>query len=214
MKWNELERHFSTARLGRFSQARNGDRARAAVDYTHNILLAEAMMPMLNILEISLRNGVHRSMTARYGRADWWTGWANDSAYSWQNKEILGAISKLNRRRERHNPDKIVAELTFGFWVSLFNSQFQLALWKDLRLIFAHCPKSLRQRGRISAALNQIRDLRNRVFHHEPLLWLAPDLHAQHAVGLQILAWIDPVLTRWLAQRDRLPSHWQSWVAS
>ncbi|HCF9660097.1 hypothetical protein PZT57_26190 [Pseudomonas aeruginosa] len=214
MNWNELERHFSTARLGRFSVARNGDKTRAASDYTHNILLAEAMMPMLNILEISLRNGIHRSLTAKYGRADWWAAWAQDPAYAWQTREVQSAIGKLTRRKEQQHPDKIVAELTFGFWVSLFNSQYQLSLWKNLRLVFGQCPKPTRQRHNISTALNQIRDLRNRVFHHEPLLWLSPDLQTQHAVGVQILGWIDPALTNWLGQRDRLPGHWQGWLAS
>ncbi|ORE47710.1 hypothetical protein BKN49_05800 [Pseudomonas aeruginosa] len=214
MNWNELERHFSTARLGRYSNARNGDKARAASDYTHNILLAEAMMPMLNILEVSLRNGIHRSLTTKYGRQDWWAAWTQDPAYKWQLKEIRGAIDKLTKRKEPQHPDKIVAELTFGFWVSLFNAQHQLALWKDLRLVFSHCPKPMRQRHNISTALNQVRSARNRCMHHEPLLWLTPDLQTQHANGVQVLGWIDPVLTNWLAQQDRLPGHWQTWLAS
>ncbi|MFG5780052.1 hypothetical protein ACFIQF_23615, partial [Comamonas sp. J-3] len=91
---------------------------------------------------------------------------------------------------------------------------FQTVLWKDLRLVFARCPKPQRQRHNISAALNQIRDLRNRVFHHEPLLWLTPTLLDQHTVGVTVINWVDPQLGKWLGNHDRLPATWAGWVAT
>jgi len=54
MEWNILEKHFSAARLGRYSAARGGNRARAALDYPCNLQLAEAMMPLLHTVEIAL----------------------------------------------------------------------------------------------------------------------------------------------------------------
>ena len=208
MDWNDLEKHFSAARLGRYRSARGGDEARAAADYAFNLKLAEAMMPVLNILEIALRNGIHARLSARYERQDWWAVWENNPVFRWQNKENAGAITKLSRRHEPQTADKVIAELTFGFWSSLFNTQFQDVLWKDLRLVFARCPKPLRQRHNVSAALNQIRDLRNRIFHHEPLLWLKPPLPEHHAAGVKVISWIDPELADWLAELDRLKSVW------
>lgn len=211
MNWNELEKHFSPARLGRYQVAYGGDTARAATAYSHNMLLAEAMVPLLNVLEIALRNGIHARLTALYGRADWWETWASVPAFAWQNKEVASAKAKLARRKEAQTPDKVVAELTFGFWSSLFNSQFQAILWKDLRLVFPRCPKPQRKRHTVSSALNQIRDLRNRVFHHEPLLWLSPVLIDQHELGLQTIGWLDPQLIGWLNSHDRLPVAWANW---
>ena len=71
MNWNDLEKHFSPARLGRYRAARGGDVGRAAADYASNVLLSEAMVPMLNVLEIALRNGIHARLSRLYGRADW-----------------------------------------------------------------------------------------------------------------------------------------------
>lgn len=71
MNWNDLEKHFSPARLGRYRAARGGDVGRAAADYASNVLLSEAMVPMLNVLEIALRNGTHARLSRLYGRADW-----------------------------------------------------------------------------------------------------------------------------------------------
>ncbi|MDQ1830087.1 hypothetical protein [Massilia scottii] len=133
---------------------------------------------------------------------------AGDPAFARQTSEVTGAKDKLHRRGEIGTPDKIVAELAFGFWRSLFNGVYTTVVWKDLRLVFPRCPKALRKRQAVSSALNQMRDLRNRVFHHEPLIWLTPDLPDWHAKGMEVIGWIDPQLLLWLARFDPLPATW------
>ncbi|AVB17288.1 MULTISPECIES: Abi family protein [Pseudomonas syringae group] len=208
MNWSDLEKHFSSARLSRYRASCAGDEVKAATAYVNNMLLAEAMMPMLSVLEIALKNGIHRRLSALYHRADWWEEWASDQAFAWQSREVASAKNKLQRRSETATTDKIVAELAFGFWSSLFNGSFQTVLWKDLRLVFPRCPKHQRKRQTISSALNLIRNLRNRVFHHEQLLWLAPSLLDLHMKGTEVIGWLDPQLVPWLAQYDRLPATW------
>jgi hypothetical protein len=208
MNWTDLEKHFSAARLGRYRASCGGDEVRATAAYVNNMLLAEAMMPALKVLEISLKNGVHARLSALYNRTDWWESWAGNALFGWQCKQVASAKSKLTRNGENITPDKIVAELAFGFWSSLFNSHFQQILWKDLRLVFPRCPKNLRKRGNVSSALNQLRDLRNRVFHHEQLLWLSPSLLDLHTKGTEVIGWIDPKLAPWLSTYDRLPASW------
>jgi len=51
-----MERIFSSARIERYRAARAGDRVLAAADYARKLRLAESMMPMLNVLEIKVRN--------------------------------------------------------------------------------------------------------------------------------------------------------------
>lgn len=211
MNLKELEKHFSPARLGRYQAAYAGNPTKAVKAYSYNLLLAEAMVPLLNVLEIALRNSINNHLIQLYGRSDWWELWVGDPNFSWQNKEIKNTKAKLIKRHETQTPDKIVAELTFGFWNSLFNSQFQSILWKVLRLAFPRCPKAQRKRHTISSALNQIRDLRNRVFHHEPLLWLTPSLVDQHSLGLVTIGWLDPHLVVWLTNHDRLSVTWSTW---
>lgn len=129
-------------------------------------------------------------------------------------RRSLGNRGRLTQPKPSFNAapkpprDKIVAELALGFWSSLFNVHFQALLWKDLRLVFPRCPKLLRKRHTVSSALNLVRDLRNRVFHHEQLLWLTPSLIDLHAKGIEVLGWLDPQLPPWLSQYDRLPATW------
>ena len=127
---------------------------------------------------------------------------------SQNDQKVASAKGKLQRRAEAATTDKIVAELAFGFWSSLFNVSFQSVLWKDLRLVFPRCPKPQRKRHTISSALNQIRDLRNRVFYHEQLLWLTPSLLDLHTRGTEVIGWLDPQLVPWLTRYDRLPAIW------
>jgi len=203
-----MERNFSSARIGRYKVAREGNRALAVADYARNLRLAESMMPMLNVLEVGLRNALHARLTHLYQRDDWWVEWSGRPEFARVLRSLDEAKSKLKGRRERVIPDKVLAELTFGFWCTLFNASFQGELWKELRLAFPACPREERRRRTICGALNQVRGLRNRVFHHEPLLWLTPSLTEQHGRGVMIIGWIDPALAIWLARHDRFPNVW------
>lgn len=99
-----------------------------------------------------------------------------------------------------------MAELNFGFWVTLFNKAYEATLWKQLRLAFSHLPKPERQRGTVSAVVNAVRILRNRVYHNEPICWQLRTLQEQHAQTLQLIGWIEPQLLSWLSAIDRLPA--------
>lgn len=206
MDWADYERHFSRARMGRYLVARSGDAKQAMRDYDYSLRLSAAMLPVINVVEVALRNGVQAQLSKCYGMPDWWNALCVGDAFAWQAKEISAAKERLRVRRELQTPDKVVAELTLGFWNSLFNARLQANLWKPLRLVFQHCPKQQRKRGNISSRLNQIRTLRNRVFHHEPLLWLHPSLAEQHAACVTVVEWMNPRLALWLKSIDSVPS--------
>ncbi|WP_258129632.1 hypothetical protein [Achromobacter anxifer] len=212
MEWELRVTVFSAPRMGRYLNKYGGDTLRAAVAYDHNVLLAQALMPALQTLEIVLRNAIHRSLSRSMGNSDWWNCLPTPE-FDWLHAAVNDAGNKIQRRRERVTIDKIVAELTFGSWTRLFNAQYGLTLWGRLLLAFPTCPKIKRQRGPISSSLNRIRDLRNRVMHHEPLLWVAPSVNEIHADILEVLDWIDPGINLWLARHDALPTMWAEGAA-
>lgn len=98
----------------------------------------------------------------------------------------------------------MVAELTFGFWTSLFDTKFERVLWKDLRLAFPKCPKMERQRKSISSKLNSIRKLRNRVFHHESISWNINALDNYKKEILEGIDWLDGDLTTFFKDTIRI----------
>jgi len=205
MEWQRRESVFSSPRMRRYLNMHAGDTKRAGAAYDQNVLLAQALLPALQTLEIALRNAVHRSLARSTGRLDWWNALPMPE-FEWLVATVRDAHSKLARRRELPTTDKIVAELTFGSWTRLFNAQHACTLWGRLLLAFPSCPKRKRQRPQVGAALNHIRDLRNRVMHHEPLLWIVPTVKEVHAEILDVLDWISPDINQWLAHYDSVPA--------
>ena len=100
------------------------------------------------------------------------------------------------------SPDKIVAELTFGFWVTLLNSEYELTLWKSLRLAFPYMPKKDRKRKNVSSPCNALRKLRNRVFHHESICWDLDYILDIHSRLVQVLGWMNQDMPEWLEGVD------------
>lgn len=214
MQWSEFEATFSVSRVGRYKNRLQGNEAHAMVAYRHNLLVSEALTPFLCSVEVALRNAMNVQLARHYGRADWWEVWRGNPNFADALRYVDKAKASLRRRMEQATADKVVAELTFGFWSTLFNTEYQAALWQTLRKAFPHCPKATRQRATISPVVNRLRDLRNRAFHHEPILWVTPDVKSIHDEGVVLLQWIHGSLEPWLAAFNRLPSIWQAWQAA
>ncbi|WP_455233658.1 Abi family protein [Geopseudomonas aromaticivorans] len=207
--WSQvLEGTFSKPRLARYAANPRG--ADAAIAYAHNMLLAEAIMPCLHVLEVALRNAVHNALRKKYSRPDWWEEAASLSDKD--HREIKKTKEHIQGKGHALTPDKVVSELNFGFWVSLFNTRHETEFWKELRMAFPRCPKAKRQRKEISKALSTARDLRNRAAHHDALLWLSPDMRNQYLICIDIIGWIDPQLKPWLSQFDKFLQAWGNWM--
>jgi hypothetical protein len=93
---------------------------------------------------------------------------------------VTEAKSKLTDASKSITPGRIVAELNLGFWTSLFNAYYEQKgasdprLWPRLLLaVVPRMPRRQRTRRNLVRYLNDIRALRNRVFHHEPI-WNLP----------------------------------------
>jgi hypothetical protein len=116
-----------------------------------------------------------------------------------------GRKTRLREAGKPVEPGRLVAELTFGFWTTLFDVHCEntRTLWPRLfaHKIFAHAPKRFRNRKALSPLLNRARHLRNRAFHHEPI-WHWRDLREQHAT-LDLVGWTSPPLRDTVEALDR-----------
>lgn len=210
--WNGLERAFSTPRLGRYLRAFGHDQERAHRGYIHNLQLSESLLIPLSVLEITLRNAMSGQMTKLYGQADWYEAILTDTSLHLPSKPLKHdkALQRLHRsindaKRDANstNPNKVIAEFSFGFWTTLLNTRYQNVFWKELRFAFPHCPSRMRKRHTVSSALNQVRDLRNRVFHHEPVLWMTPPVEDHHRHIYDVLSWLNRDIAPWAQTFDR-----------
>lgn len=88
---------------------------------------------------------------------------------------------------------RIISELSFGFWTSLFDKKYDSTFWKRRDLIRAalpNMPNHMRTRHILAKRFNEIRRLRNRVFHHEPI-WNISNLTQQHENIVKALNWLN-----------------------
>ena len=167
---------FTSQRLKKYILLYDGDEAKVVAHYKANLALAES----LYTYAVFPSNPALKSLTS----------------------EVTVAIRHISQRGEMVTPDKIVAELTFGFWVTLLNSEYELTLWKGLRLAFPYMPKKDRKRKNVSSPCNALRKLRNRVFHHESICWDLDYISGIHSRLVQVLGWMNQDMPGWLEGVD------------
>lgn len=168
--------------------------------YTYNIHLCAALGSPLHMLEITMRNTVDRRMVATFG-PDWLTGAPGGLVLTpYQRSAIQSAVDILRRQGKRITHDPLVAELSFGFWTSLFGHQSHY-LWQHLRPIFV---TNGLQRRTIAHHLTDLRNLRNRMAHHEPIVALP--LAAHHQTISQLTGWMEPEAEIWINRHSIWPN--------
>lgn len=180
----------------------------ASAAYDYNLRLGQALIPILHTVEVVVRNRIHSRLVATTGKDNWWDALPQPE-FDWMADNVLRAKSSLLRRQERVTADKLVAELTFGCWTQLFNARHTASMWGPLSKAFTRLPKRFRQRRTVAGPLNRVRELRNRVMHHEPLLWLSPSVMEVHADMMNLLNWIEPQVQPWLCTYDTVPAVWK-----
>ncbi|MCW5238542.1 hypothetical protein D5047_20755 [Verminephrobacter eiseniae] len=100
---------------------------------------------------------------------------------------------------------KVIPELKFVFWQTMFTSRFDARLWvPHLRIVMPHLDqtKAVGQlRSLIYTELEQLRKLRNRIAHHEPIFRrnLVDDFQKVH----DLIAFRCPVTAAWMLQNQQ-----------
>ena len=158
-----IKKYISVARFSKY----------ASIDeYKENICISKHYYTSLSILEVSLRNAIDSQIKIFHGQQ-----WLVNEAQFLQRdalEKIAHAKTKLKDRKEDITHAKLTAELTFGFWTSLFQKPYDKTMrLQTLKGIFSNLPSKntmIVDRKLISSKLNHIRKFRNRVFHYEKIV--------------------------------------------
>jgi hypothetical protein len=139
-------------------------------EYKQNIKDSEEYYILLSIFEVSLRNSIDNHFREKISKE-----WLESEKLHQDTKQrIIESKNKIFQRKEEITHDKIIAELPFGFWTSLFRKSYSnLFRIKDIKYIFPNIPTKnakLITRQIIDRELNKIRKFRNRVFHYERII--------------------------------------------
>jgi abortive infection bacteriophage resistance protein len=195
------ERTITKERLTRYLKATGHDLPRALQLYEHNVALSEALYGLLHGLEVAIRNVVHHTLAAGYRTPAWYdraplTPYWKDQVDDAKRRAGAGAT-----------PGKIIAELTFGFWVELLSKRNKNHLWigRGLKNAF---PNTNLDRSDIHDRLKTVQLLRNRIAHHEPVLTSNERLYAGHNFItipelLECVEWVCAATAHWMKTQFR-----------
>jgi hypothetical protein len=203
--FQQIEEILHTERIDAYR--RDGADANLTLSrYLLNMALSESLYPALQFAEIALRNAVHRELSIRCGTDAWY-----DSPLArltpWQQEKVNQAKESLSKCRKPHTAGRIVAELTFAFWTGFFNNcHARTGIGSYLaKTVFPHASAQDQYLSKLDKRWQHIRDLRNRVFHHERILhWKYLD--AQHQAILEMIGWMTPNLRNLASTLDRFAS--------
>jgi hypothetical protein len=170
--------------------------------YLWNLSLCEALYSPLQMCEVALRNALNSALVEICNTDQWYS---RLDLTVWGRGQITSCKQRIRKARRDVTPGRVVAELNFDFWTSLFEAhyeQFTPFLPRGIRRVFPKLPKSQHNRRFVKRRLERIRELRNRVFHHERVVhW--KDLAEQHSQIIEVIYWVSPELAELSQRLDR-----------
>ena len=197
-----IERTISRERLHRYLVAAHGNRVKALELYEFNVAISEALYGYLHGLEIAIKNAIHHELNRAYGTPHWYD--CAPLSPHHQSKFLQEAKKKAGQNVPA---GKVIAELAFAFWTGLVAHQYNWTIWvPHLHKAFPHAKTP---RNHVFRRLEAIRNLRNRIAHHERILtsyrrlWAGHQSHITLPEISECAEWICPDTARWLAAKFR-----------
>lgn len=194
-----LWRSIPAARMATFLRnSPNGTADEGLELYLWDRDLAAAFLADLAILEVALRDALHRAATSKWG-VYWYEEMPLDSR---SQKGLADAWARLPKNLKKHPrrsdlPGRLVANCMFGFWTNLLDQggyagtgprRRQIVYddnWPALRKAFpggkieadlqrrknpANANEITFSRAWVFQVCKRVNDIRNRVAHHEPVI--------------------------------------------
>lgn len=222
-----LQRAFSQQRIESYRHAADRDEVDTVARYLWNMALCCSLHSVLHVFEITFRNAIYHASvklidTSKLHMPDipcWLDAQGSTLLYADEVAEVKRAKTCLSSDPKRRTPGHLIAKLSFGFWVQLTARVYNELradgpkLWPrglphafpnkwplgSKKIVPGHADREM-----IFNRVHEIRKLRNRIAHHEPVWEL--DLEAQHHGILEILGWMNSKMVAAVNALDMFPS--------
>lgn len=210
-EFSRFQQAISQRRLEAYRKRPSDTNIELLSTYLWNIALSEALYPVLHNFEIALRNSFHDAISRSFNEN--WLCEADATILSSREVDTVNStIKKLHEKGKRISTNKLISELTLGFWVSLTYSNYEdmcRKLFKDKDFL-PYLPKNLRTTDTISKQFTSVNKLRNKIFHHNPIwnhhspIWKC-GLEGEWDKILEAIEWISPMLYEHTKHISRFP---------
>lgn len=185
-----------------------GDEERALDLYLWNMEISSGFMIPLHVFEVSLRNAVAEAIAACHDDWPWNEGFhlslpnSDHSSYS-PYRDLLAAIEP----RKKNNHGDVIVELKFIFWQNMLTRRHHERIWEpNFQRVFPGAPICSpvgTQLKSLHKGVNEIRDFRNRVAHHEPIFDMPFEKY--RAQIHNFVGWRSSDAAEWLLGIDPVP---------
>lgn len=227
MEIDKLNLYLSEHRLNRYLIAVSYDFGKSVQLYKANLLIARSFHPILGYFEVVLRNTINSKLSSHFEDTEWILNqralFMSDNSLTHRNKKtsrlvrndfLFKSVKKAEKRISSMGATvtsgKIIAEQTLGFWTSLFEVHHYRLLKGCPIQIFTNLPYGV-GRKEVLSKLNEIRILRNRINHNEPICFNGnsvdfSQIESVYSSILDLLQWIDGDLCFWIKDLDVVKS--------
>lgn len=167
-----VERWLSSERFATYLRMAGHDRSRALALYEWSTSLNAALLHDFAHLEVGLRNMYDAALMGAVAAGD--SHWLDSASADLMFPRNVAGNVRTHRdiTTARDNAGgagtptgKVIAELSFGFWVFLTARRHEPLVWLPH---LAHAYPSATDRARLHGGLSDLVKARNRVAHHEP----------------------------------------------
>lgn len=164
--------------------------------YMWNGEVCAELSKLLHFFEVALRNSAHRALSLNQSAGAsnsvaWW-----DALWPQLSVDTQSKIQAL-RVRARPSPDELVSRLSFGFWPNLLNWMAKQRTGLMPAVLPGHALSlpgaqlgwhDRRCRAEALQPFFELKDLRNRIAHHEPVWKFGPLLDTSSGAARRIAA--------------------------
>lgn len=144
---NELIEVITPVRLGAYG---NGDNSILLNEYVYNLKLSESFYPALSLLEIALRNQICNAID-KFICKDWLLQELSKQSIlaDKEYQKLLESANKIKKAGRKITNDRLISEMTFGFWIHLFTKSYRPKLW-DKKGVFEAVFPNYVQKGTLT----------------------------------------------------------------
>lgn len=222
-----VHKALSQQRIEAYAAPADRDEVDRVARYLWNMALAGALQSSVHVFEVALRNAIYNASvklidTSVLQMPDvscWLDAHHSSLLYPQEAADVQRAKTWLSPDPKRRTPGHLIAKLGLGFWVQLTSRVYNELradgpkLWpRGLPLVFPYRwpPGSKKvvpthaDREMVFDRLQQIREFRNRIAHHEPV-W-DRDIGATYDSLLEILGWMSPKMAKAVTTLDSFPA--------
>ena len=144
--------------------------------YIYNLKVSESLYPALSLLEVTLRNKICYAIEILICK-DWLINELNHQnlLFDKEYKKLIETADKIKKEGKKVTNDRLISELTLGFWIHLCTKSYKPKFWDKkgfIELVFPNYTinSNLRNISLIQKDLRDVLKLRNRISHQEIII--------------------------------------------